>query len=296
MENFKSHFVFNRSQRNGILFLLLLIFSFFGIYYFVDFTEEDVFDINSSEIIEVQKELDSLRTIEIASRKPKIYPFNPNFITDFKGYTLGMSPEEIDRLKKFREKDQWINSVKQFQKVTQVSDSLLNKISPLFKFPDWVTNPKPKKEYPYNNYNNKGFKEKSFSKKIDLNIATQEQLQQVSGIGKALSKRIIDYREKLNGFSNDAQLYSVYGLNPEVVKRTLNEFTVKTPKEIIMMSLNKISASDIATLPGISFELAKRIWEYRVLNEGINDFSELEKIEGMSQRKLKGIQLYLTLD
>ncbi len=292
MENFKSHFVFNRSQRNGILFLLLLISGLLYVFVFVDFSEENMLDTTSPEIIEIQKELDSLRVIEIASRKPKKYPFNPNFITDFKGYTLGMSPEEIDRLKRFREQDQWINSIKDFQKVTKVSDSLLNEISPYFKFPDWVINPKPKK-----NYNkNKGCKKKSFLQKVDLNIATLEQLQQVSGIGEALSKRIISYKEKLGGYSDDTQLYNVYGLNPQVVNRVLNEFTVKTPKEIIKMNLNAISASDIATIPGISFELAKKIWEFRILNEGITDFSELEKIDGMTQRKLKGIQLYLTLD
>jgi len=111
----------------------------------------------------------------------------------------------------------------------------------------------------------------------------------------ALSKRIITYREKLGGFTKDSQLYNVYGLDVQVVQRALNEFTVKSPKKIIKMNINTISASDIATIPGISFELAKKIWEYRILNEQINSFSELEKIEGMTQRKLAGIQLYLTL-
>jgi DNA uptake protein ComE-like DNA-binding protein len=62
------------------------------------------------------------------------------------------------------------------------------------------------------------------------------------------------------------------------------------------MNLNKISASDIATVPGISFELAKRIWEFRILNERIVDFIELKKIEGLTERKLQGIQLYLKLE
>ena len=291
MENFKSHFVFNRSQRNGILFLTLLITGLLGVYYFIDFSKEDVLDTSSPEIITIQKELDSLRAIEIASRKPKIYPFNPNFITDFKGYTLGMSPEEIDRLHEFRDQNKWVNSVKDFQKVTKVSDSLLNKISPFFKFPEWVTNPKPKKKF-----NNNGFKEKNFAQKMDLNIATEEELQKVSGIGPALSKRIIAYREKLGGFTSDTQLHEVYGLEYQVVQRTLNEFTVKTPKEITKMNLNVISASDIATIPGISFDLAKKIWEYRILRERVENFSELEKIDGMTQRKLMGIQLYLTLE
>ena len=291
MEKIKSHFVFNRSQRNGILFLIFFISGFLVISYYVDFSEENAMDMDSEEVIAIQRELDSLRTIDIASKKPKIFPFNPNFITDFKGYTLGMSAEEIDRLLVFRKENKWINSVEDFKQVTKVSDSLLNKISPYFKFPDWVNNPKSKTKYV-----KRGFKDKTFKQKVDLNIATHEQLEEVNGIGKAFSKRIIDYRNKLGGFTNDIQLYEVYGLNFQVTNSILKEFTVKTPKEIIKMNLNSISASDIATIPGISFDLAKRIWEYRILNEGIKSFSELEHIEGLTKRKLQGIQLYLKLE
>ena len=291
MEKIKSHFVFNRSQRNGILFLIFFISGFLVISYYVDFSEENAMDMDSEEVIAIQRELNSLRTIDIASKKPKIFPFNPNFITDFKGYTLGMSAEEIDRLLVFRKENKWINSVEDFKQVTKVSDSLLNKISPYFKFPDWVNNPKSKTKYV-----KRGFKDKTFKQKVDLNIATHEQLEEVNGIGKAFSKRIIDYRNKLGGFTNDIQLYEVYGLNFQVTNSILKEFTVKTPKEIIKMNLNSISASDIATIPSISFDLAKRIWEYRILNEGIKSFSELEHIEGLTKRKLQGIQLYLKLE
>ena len=291
MEKIKSHFVFNRSQRNGILFLIFFISGFLVISYYIDFSEENTMDMNSEEVIAIQRELDSLRTIDIASKKPKIFPFNPNFITDFKGYTLGMSAEEIDRLLVFRKENKWINSVEDFKQVTKVSDSLLNKISPHFKFPDWVNNLKSKTKYV-----KRGFKDKTFKQKADLNIATHEQLEEVNGIGKAFSKRIVDYRNKLGGFTNDIQLYEVYGLNFQVTNSILKEFTVKTPKEIIKMNLNSISASDIATIPGISFDLAKRIWEYRILNERIKSFSELEHIEGLTKRKLQGIQLYLELE
>ena len=291
MEKIKSHFVFNRSQRNGILFLIFFISGFLVISYYIDFSEENTMDMNSEEVIAIQRELNSLRTIDIASKKPKIFPFNPNFITDFKGYTLGMSAEEIDRLLVFRKENKWINSVEDFKQVTKVSDSLLNKISPYFKFPDWVNNLKSKTKYV-----KRGFKDKTFKQKADLNIATHEQLEEVNGIGKAFSKRIIDYRNKLGGFTNDIQLYEVYGLDFQATNSILKEFTVKTPKKIIKMALNSISASDIATVPSISFDIAKRIWEYRILNEGIKSFSELDNIEGLTKRKLQGIQLYLKLE
>ena len=296
MKNLRSHLVFDRSQRAGILLLVSLIVVLLNVNYFYDFSKPVLIDISSSEVKALQKEIDSLRLAETEARKPKLYPFNPNYITDYKAYTLGLSPEEFDRLKSFRSKNQWINSAVDFKRVTKVSDSVLTAISPFFKFPDWVTNPKPKSNTYKKNYNKKGFTEKSFAQKIDLNQASEKQLQEVSGIGEALSKRIVSYREKLGGFSADIQLNGVWGLSTEVVKRTLNVFTVKTPKTINKMNINKASASDIATIPGISFDLAKQIWEFITVRERIENFSELEKIEGLSPIKLMLIQLYLQIE
>ena len=132
--------------------------------------------------------------------------------------------------------------------------------------------------------------------KIDLNIATQKQLQEVRGIGPALSARIISYRLKLGGFSVDKQLQSVWGLSERVVANVLGSFTVKTPKEIIQIAVNTASASDIATISGISYDLAKQIWEFRVLREKIVSLSELQKIEGMTTSKYALIELYLHVE
>jgi len=292
--NIKSHFTFNKQQRSGILFLLFFIVILLCVYHFFNFNNEKFLDTSSPKIVALQTQIDSLRFNEIEARKPKLYPFNPNYITDYKAYTLGISPEEFDRLKTYRNNDKWINSKNDFKNVTQISDSLLAVISPYFKFPEWITNPKAKNNF--KDYKSeKGYSEKSFAQKIDLNKATEEQLQQVSGIGNALSKRIIEYRKKLDGFTNDIQLYNVYGLESFVVKRALNEFTVKTPKEIVKLDINSASASDLATIPGIPFDLAKKIWEYRILRERINSFSELDKIEGLTVSKFQLIQLYLSI-
>jgi len=105
MKNLKSHFVFTQKQRNGIFLLVILILVFQCFYVFVSFSSEDI-SVDSKEIQLFQNEIDSLKLVEIEKRKPKIYPFNPNFITDYKGYTLGMTSEEINRLLKFRAQDQ----------------------------------------------------------------------------------------------------------------------------------------------------------------------------------------------
>lgn len=293
MKKIKSHFQFSNQQRNGIFLLFIIIIAVQCIYAFVDFSS-NTSPAETNEIDLLRKEIDSLRLVEIENSKPKIYPFNPNYITDYKGYTLGMTIEEIDRLHRFRESNQWVNSAKQFQEVTKVSDSLLNKISPYFKFPDWVTNPKAKTNTFKNPFSNND-KPKTFDQKIDLNKATISQLQKVYGVGEKLSERIVKYRTKYGGFIADVELMEVYGLMPEVVDRIKNDFTVKTPRTIKTYNLNTATRDELVLIKYIDYEIANNIIEERTLREGFESFEELTKIEDFPIKKLEIIKLYLRL-
>lgn len=285
-----SKFGLTRTEQKSVIILLttISIASYVRYFYQPEFTSS--FSLNSEEIICLQQELDSLLKVEKAKRKPTLYPFNPNFISDYKGYRLGMTQNEINLLHQYRAAGKWINSKADFKRVTGVSKTWIDSIGPYFKFPDWVSHSK-KNPKPY-------FKKSilSFSEKKDLNKVTASDLQQIYGVGEVLSERIINYRDKLGGFSGDVQLYEVYGLSHVVVERIQNQYTVKTPKPIKTMNLNAISASDIATIPGISFEKAKVIWEFVQLREGIKDLSELKNIEFLNEQKIALIELYLHLE
>ncbi|SEQ12910.1 DNA uptake protein ComE [Hyunsoonleella jejuensis] len=291
MNNFKSHFVFTKEQRNGIFLLLLIIVVLQCIYFFVDFSSGDVV-ADETELKIYKAEIDSLRRAKIEDNKPKIYPFNPNYITDYKGSALGMSNEEIDRLLAFRKQNKWINSIKQFQEVTKVSDSLLAEISPYFKFPEWVSNPEQQKVNT-DSYNNRA---KTFAQKKDLNKATAIELQRVNGVGKTLSERITIYRDKFNGgFIADVQLEEVYGLSPEVISKITEQFTVKTPRKISKINLNTASADDLVSIQHIDYEIAYNIIEYRNLNERFKALDELSKVKDFPTNKLEIIKLSLQI-
>lgn len=288
----KSHFSFSKKQRNGVFLLLLIIVFLQGVYFIADFNSEE-YIADKEELNNFQTEIDSLRLVEIEKRKPKIYPFNPNFITDYKGYTLGMTSEEIDRLLKFRSQDKWVNSAEDFQQVTKVSDSLLSKISPYFKFPEWVTNPTPKPNYSNQSYSNQP---KTYEQKQDLNTASASQLQKVFGIGEAYSKRIVAYRVKYSGFIADVQLQEVYGLSPEVIERILEQFTVKTPRQIEKINLNTATIDQLVTIQYIDYEIAHHIIEQRTLREGFKSLDELLKVKSFPINKIDIIKLYLKLN
>lgn len=290
MKNFKSHFVFNRSQQNGIFLLVGIIIALQLLYWFGAFSSSsENFEIYDEELVKFQQQIDSAKSASAAKDTARIFPFNPNFITDYKGYTLGMSVEEIDRLHTYRAGEKWINSAEEFQEVTKVSDSLLKAISVHFQFPDWVAS-------------NRNSASRTLSpaiassvEKKDLNAATVEDLMEVRGIGETLAGRIVNYRNKIGGFVSDLQLKDIYGLSFDVRKEVAANFTVKDAPEIPILNINSATVLELANIPYINYELAREIVNYRLLHEQINSFEELAKIKDFPSEKIDRIALYLAL-
>jgi DNA uptake protein ComE-like DNA-binding protein len=290
MNSFKSHFWYNNGQRNGILFLVFIIVILQLIFFFVDFSKQELLNINTEEITKFQEEVDSLKLVEIENKKPKIFPFNPSFLTDYKGYQLGMSTAEIDRLLSHRSQGNYINSTEQFQEVTQVSDSLLNAISPYFKFPDWIQNPKTKKKYSPNTKNSD--EDKNYVQQ-DLNSATAEELMVIKGIGPTLAQRIIKYRNLLQGYSMNDQLYEVWNLDKEVANRVLERFIIIEMPNIKKINVNTATFKEVLSIVYIDYELTKTIFDYRDEVAELQSLEELKQIEGFPIEKFDRIALYL---
>lgn len=289
MNNFKSHFFYDRQKRSGILILIGLILSGISFSYFYQPEKERIIsEAEQQEVLAFQIQIDSLKLIAVENSKPKIYSFNPNYITDYKGYTLGMTIEEIARLHRFRENGKWINSKTDFKQVTQVSDSLLAVISPYFKFPDWVINPKKKTSYSTKP------KWKTYDQKKALNSLTLEALIALEGVDEITADKILRHLKKLGGYQVDGQLYDVYGVPTKIKRIILNHYTVKEKPDVIYIDINTATASDLSTIPLLNFDLAKEIIDYRIIHEGIKSLDELLELDGMTDYKLARIKLYLT--
>ena len=282
----KSFLHYSKSQQIGIILLFLIILVAQSIYFFKDFNSVYKVDKEQAAWLANQRIIDSVQ-LQQANYKPTIYPFNPNFITDFKGYKLGMSVEEIDRLLAFRKQNKFVNSASEFQAVTKVSDSLLKAISPYFKFPDWVKNK--------NNY--QPFENKNYSKAekvivLDINEATKEDLMKVYGIGEKISDRILAEKEKYGGFVSMEQMQFVWGLSPEVIENLNKYFEVKSAPKIKRININNASVKELSQFPFFKYALAKDIVIYRSMNGDIKT-EDLSKIKGFPIDKIKIIALYL---
>ena len=280
MSEFKEFIRINPRFRNGIVTLgILICLILAGIFWLKQQKPNPDLFVNLSDYQEV---VDSLKQQSIAEKgRQKAYfnkPFNPNFISDYKGYQLGMSTQQLDKLYAFRKADKWIRSTKEFQQVTGIPDTLLDKIAPLFKFPDFGKNKK-----------SKSFKKRNISKsweqKKDLNTVTTSELVEIIKFPEFVANRIISYRKEIGGFQIDAQLKDIKGLYPKQAEKILSLYTVKTKKEIVRISVNTATAAELIQIPYIDFDLALAIKDYIRDHGDVVNFYEFDKIEGFPTEK-----------
>lgn len=206
-----------------------------------------------------------------------IHPFNPNYLTDYRAYVLGIEKNTIDRLFAFRKSGKFINSAAEFKRITQMEDSLFEAIKPFLKFPNFT---KYKKEKVFKNL------------KKDINEVEEFDFLKVKGIGKVLSSRIVKYRKYIKGFSTLDQLYEVYGLDSLVVDNVKNHFEIQKLPELKKIKISEASLYDLSLVPYINKEESTEIIKLRTRQKKII-LEDLFHITGFDSLKISRISLYL---
>lgn len=292
MKIFKSHFWYTKNQRNGILLLLIIIIFLQLILHFKNFDSQQLVDLSQPKITFYKKQLDSLKKKSSKKKKFKIYPFNPNYISDYKGYQLGMNVDEIDRLLAHREQRLYVNSAKEFQTITKISDSLLQKISPFFKFPEWVQKKNNNKNNQQRYIPNSRINVSEITT-VDINKATLKDFTAIEGVDEYISERIIKYRSKLQGFSFKEQLFEVWGLDELIANKILSTFSIKNIPIIKKVNINTASFKEVLSNPYIDYKLCIQIFDYKDEVAELQSISEIKNIEGFPIKKYNRIVLYL---
>jgi DNA uptake protein ComE-like DNA-binding protein len=286
MKNLKSLFLFDRRQQRGILLLMILVILLGGVRWYISRMPKVPLELTDTSVY--QEKVDSLKQIA-ATKRDTIYPFNPNYINDYRAYQIGLNEAQMLRLSRFRESGKFINSPAQFQQVTEVSDQWLDSITPYFKFPNWVTNPRN------NSYKNTNFRDRKIVAS-NINTATQDQLRAVYGIGPALSGRIVEQREKLKGFVDMIQVREVYGLSDSTMLELRKHFFVTPQSGFQKIALNKATRDELLSIPYFNDYLVDKLIQQRTLRDGFKSWDKVMLTSRFPQEKLPLIQLYLTLD
>ena len=263
-----------------VFFVVLIPFELFLTYRATRPANFPVFEADSTWM----RRLDSATKAAVEAQKPKIYPFNPNYLSGYKAYVLGIDTVQLERIRAFRAQGKYFESAGEFRRVAGLSDSLYAALKPYIRIPQF-------KKYSRKNF---GYKKDVPLVKKDINTATAEDLKAVYGIGDKLSARIVRYRKKLGGFSIREQLKDIYALSPEAYQNLWERFEIRTPKNITgKIDVNTADIQSLQRNPYIGFDLAEQIVEYRTLHGKFKSLEDLKKVPGFPVDKYKRIALYL---
>jgi DNA uptake protein ComE-like DNA-binding protein len=270
-----------KSQRRGILWTLAIFLVLHLALWFYPKNnpkEPSLFILDSL----AQQKVDSLIAVKPTETKDTIYPFNPNYISDFKAYQLGISMEVVQRIRSFRDSGKYINSLQDFKNVTQLPDDKLTQIHPYLKLPKQrFSAPEPTKVVRITK---------------ELNGASETDLQEVYGIGEVYAKRIIDLRNKIGGFLVKDQLNDVWGLTPETQSRIWEHFTLDSIPTIKKKDINEITIAELSALHYISPSLASQIVVVRTQKDTLASWEDLSGIQQLDSIKKARLSLYLSFN
>ena len=228
----------------------------------------------------LQAGLDTIRRQHRPAGGWTLRPLDPNRLEDYRGYLLGIPPGALDSLYAFRSRGGVLYRMEQFQQITGLSDSVCKRLSPYFNFPRLP--PASGQEL-----------KKASPRGKDLNRVTARELRTVPGIGPVFSERIVRFREALGGFLHPHQLYDVYGLEPEVARRVMDSFPLRSVPPLTKLDVNSASAEELASLAYLTYPMAAALVALRDSLGPFKNAEELRAVPGLPRDKIERIALYL---
>lgn len=266
---------YSRAQRSAIFSLIgVMAVLQIGMYFLKNPKPSDL-NIDKIGMAKVEEKLDSIAK----AREFVLTSFNPNFITDYRGYVLGMTETEIDKLHAYRAQGKYVNSAKEFQQITGVTDEWLSKHQSYFKFPQFASNAKNYAEVR--------------PQRKDINTISYDGLVAIKGIGDYSARKIINERDKFGGFVDTKQFRFIENLPADVYAILNKNFFIGQRPKIDKINLNRANIKDLQRIPYVNYKVARSIVVYRSKqNVPINE-KDLQQIPDFPMDKFEIITLYL---
>ena len=215
------------------------------------------------------------------------FSFDPNTATETDFLKMGLSERRVKTILNFRNKGAKFYKNEDFKKIYGLTDSEYNQLEPFIKIP-----PKEKKTYPFKSKPEPKFaKQKSEVVRIDINQSSEEDWQRLSGIGPYYSKKIVNFRDKLGGFSSIEQVATTYGLKDSTFQ-IIKPFLIESPifKKI---KVNTASVEELKSHPYLKWQQAKTVIKYRENHGEFTSITDLGKVGVLSESDLDRLEPYV---
>ncbi|MBO0359393.1 helix-hairpin-helix domain-containing protein [Hymenobacter sp. BT186] len=252
------------------------------------------------------------RTYAPRERVPQVAlaPFNPNSFTVLDWQARGLPEWLGKRLVKYRDVVGGFRAKEQLRKAYGLSDTTYARLAPYMQLPEQL----PAREarayasrYPAGSslpVRSEGSATPSkFARKprnlqpFDLNAADTTQLMQIRGIGRGLSGRVVEYRQRLGGFLRAEQLSEIYSLRdaPDLVD-SLRKYTfVRASFAPAMLDINNAAFEVLQAHPYMGKRLARVLVAYRQQHGPFRQATDLRQIRVLDEATYLKLQPYLVL-
>lgn len=126
---------------------------------------------------------------------------------------------------------------------------------------------------------------------IDVNTADTSILKKIPGIGSVISRNIVNYRNRLGGFYNTAQLLEVQYVDSTLLKW----FEVKSDV-FRKIRINKAGIDELRSHPYMDFYKAKAIIDFRRKRGSIDGMSQISMFEEFSEQDIDKLSHYFSFE
>ncbi len=278
----KDYFTFSKKERIAAIALLLLIALFIAAPYFYPVKHSP--PVLSKALRDFVKDSKATQLSQDSMAEPResfnvskyaneplsfvLFPFDPNTISEREWKRLGISDKTIHTLLNYRNKGGRFKSPEDIRKIWGMKKEVADRIIPYVKIAETVSSPYPTKKIGISN------PQPSI---IDINTATIEDWKSLPGIGEVLANRIMKYRERMGGFTNEAQVKTTYGISDSVF-RLIAPYLRTVSETIQKINLNTISAYELRIRANIPDAVARAIIAYRQQYGPYQSVNDLKKI------------------
>ena len=214
-------------------------------------------------------------------RADTLFQFDPNSVSISELQLLGFSSKQAQAIDNYRRAGAKFKTPADFGRSFVVSDSMLRRLTPYMVFAPQIDSVKTET-----------IKQKNAIKKSDLNRADSTSLCAIYGIGKTLSHRILEYRQRLGGFVNFDQLHEIYGLNNYAIDEIKKKFFIDSA-EIQKIDINFASGKILSKHPYMDYHTVGRVLKFREMKGGWNNIAEMKKDEILLPDEARKLEPYL---
>ncbi|MDR1553165.1 MAG: helix-hairpin-helix domain-containing protein [Prevotellaceae bacterium] len=302
-KNLKELFSFTHNERIAVAVLLAILLIVFLYPYIApkpniddEGFEElkllvDEFEKNKieSEVAETPVKSNK-NTQQKQEKKTETFEFDPNTADEDTFVRLGFSPKQAAAIINYRSKGAKFKTSEDFKKVYVVSDDDFKRLAPYIKIKPTVNQQSEAIEK--QNYTNENSAKMRVNISVEINSADTAELKKLRGIGSYYARLIVDYRNKLGGFTDINQLKEIRGIDDERFSMFSHQVKIDI-SNVNKFNINKLTSKELAQHPYINNYLARGVEQYRKIAGKIENLQQLVKEKILTDEQAEKLKHYV---